>query len=74
MQPSFVPDCDGVFIVYLIVNDGSQWSDPAICAVNVASTNRAPIADAGESQDLGGCASSSISLNGYGSYDLDGDH
>ena len=73
VQPSFVPDCDGVFIVSLIVNDGSQWSDPAICSVNVASTNRTPIADAGESQDLGGCAASSISLNGYGSYDLDGD-
>ena len=73
VQPSFVPDCDGVFIVSLIVNDGSQWSDPAICSVNVASTNRPPIANAGESQNLGGCAPSSISLNGFGSYDLDGD-
>lgn len=73
VKPNFVPDCDGVFIVSLIVNDGSQWSDPDICPVNVASTNRAPFANAGESQDLGGCASADISLNGYGSYDLDGD-
>jgi hypothetical protein len=72
-KPSFVPDCDGMFIVSLVVNDGSQWSDPAICSVDVASNNRTPIADAGESQDLGGCANSSLPLNGFGSYDLDGD-
>jgi hypothetical protein len=57
----------------LVVNDGSQWSDPAICSVDVGSDNRAPIANAGDSQSLGGCAPSSISLNGYGSYDLDGE-
>ena len=73
VNPSFVPDCDGMFIVSLIVNDGSQWSDPAICSVDVASTNRAPISNAGKSEDLGGCADSNITLNGYGSYDLDGD-
>ena len=72
-KPSFVPDCDGMFIVSLVVNDGSQWSEPAICSVDVASNNRIPISDSGESQDLGGCADSSLSLNGYGSYDLDGD-
>jgi len=72
-NPSFVPDCDGVFIVALVVNDGSQWSEPAICSVDVASQNRVPIADAGESKSHGGCAQDVIGLNGYGSYDLDGD-
>ena len=73
VQPSFVPDCDGMFIISLVVNDGSQWSEPAICAVDVASQNRTPIADAGDSQNHGGCAQDTISLNAYGSYDLDGD-
>jgi len=72
-NPSFVPDCDGVFIISLVVNDGSQWSVPAICSVDVASQNRIPIADAGESRNHGGCAETTIGLNGYGSYDLDGD-
>lgn len=72
-KSNFVPDCDGTYVVSLVVNDGSQWSDPAICSVDVGSDNRAPIANAGDSQSLGGCAPSSISLNGYGSYDLDGE-
>ena len=72
-SPSFVPDCDGVFVVGLVVSDGSQWSEPDMCSVDVASANRTPVADAGVSQEYGGCASSDLSLNGYGSYDLDGD-
>ncbi|MEC7985704.1 MAG: REJ domain-containing protein [Myxococcota bacterium] len=72
-SPSFVPDCDGVFIMTLVVSDGSQWSDPAICSVDVASNNRMPTASAGSSQEYGGCAPAALNLNGLGSYDLDGD-
>jgi hypothetical protein len=71
--PSFVPDCDGLYMVSLVVSDGGQWSEPAICAVEVSSENRIPVADAGASQQLGGCADNPIQLNGYGSYDPDGD-
>jgi hypothetical protein len=72
-SPVFVPDCDGSYIVSLVVSDGNQWSNPAVCSVDVASSNRIPVADAGSSQVYGGCSNSELPLNGYGSYDLDGD-
>jgi hypothetical protein len=71
--PSVVPDCDGIYTVSLVVSDGVQYSEPDICTINVASSNRPPVADAGESEELGSCADNPISLDAYGSYDLDGD-
>ena len=71
--PSFVPDCEGMYVVSVVVSDGTQWSDPAICSVEVASENRIPFADAGKTETLGGCASNPFQLNGHGSYDQDGD-
>ena len=72
-KPSFVPDCAGVFVMTLSVSDGNHWSDPAICSIDVAGENRFPIADAGKSAEYGGCADNPLVLNGYGSYDPDGD-
>lgn len=72
-RPSFVPDCDGLYVVSLVVSDGGQWSEPAVCTVDVASQNRIPVADAGEPISLGICADNPVSLTGGGSYDLDGD-
>ena len=72
-KPTIVPDCDGVFTISLVVSDGTHYSEPDICAVNVAGTNRTPTADAGDSLDLGACADNPINLDGHGSYDLDGD-
>jgi hypothetical protein len=72
-EPVFVPDCDGSYIVSLVVSDGNQWSNPAVCYVDVASANRLPVADAGTSRSYGGCSNNALALNGYGSYDLDGD-
>ena len=43
----------------------------AVCSVDVASSNRIPVADAGSSQSMG-CSNSELPLNGY-VYDLDGD-
>jgi len=71
--PTVVPDCDGIFTVSLVVSDGIQYSDVATCYVDVASENRAPVADAGDTAALGACADNPIQLDGYGSYDLDGD-
>ncbi len=68
-----VPDCDGVFVLSLVVSDGYQWSEPDLCYVDVASDNRLPVADAGDSEELSPCINATIELNGYGSYDLDGD-
>jgi len=72
-SPSFVPDCEGTYAVTLVVSDGEQWSDPTICLVDVGSENTTPVADAGEGGELGACAGNPLELNGYGSYDLDGD-
>lgn len=71
--PSFVPDCSGVFVTTLTVSDGNHWSDPVICSVDVGSENRIPTADAGKTLNFGGCAGNPVQLNGYGSYDADGD-
>ena len=56
----------------LSVSDGGQWSDPVVCAVEVGTVNRLPVADAG-SRSYGGCAPNPFQLNGYSSYDADGD-
>ena len=71
--PSFVPDCSGVFVTTLTVSDGNHWSDPVICPIDVGSENRIPTADAGKTMDFGGCAGNPVQLNGYGSFDPDGD-
>lgn len=71
--PSFVPDCNGIFVAGLVVNDGGQDSDPVLCSVDVANENRLPVANAGTSQTFSNCVAEEIQLNGSGSYDLDGD-
>ena len=71
--PTVVPDCDGIFTVSLVVSDGANYSEPAECYIDVASENRAPVADAGENTDYGACADNPLTLDGYGSYDPDGD-
>lgn len=70
---SMVPDCEGIFIVSLVVSDGFQWSEPDLCYIEVATDNRLPVADAGDSEDLPPCIEATIDLDGYGSYDLDGE-
>ena len=71
--PSVVPDCDGLYTVSLVVSDGLQYSEPDICYLNVATNNRPPVADAGESIEFGVCSDNPFQLSGYASYDLDGD-
>lgn len=70
---ALVPDCEGLYLMTLVVGDGTNWSDPDYCAVDVADGNRLPEAEAGESVDLPYCAPNPFHLNGWGSYDLDGD-
>jgi hypothetical protein len=72
-SPSVVPDCDGIFTVALVVSDSVQYSDPDICYLDIASGNRAPVADAGDGNDYTNCADNPLPLNAWGSYDLDGD-
>lgn len=70
---SVIPDCDGIFVVSLVVSDGTSWSDPDLCSIDVAGENRIPTADAGDSEALAPCIEGEIQLDGYGSYDLDGE-
>lgn len=70
---SVIPDCDGIYVVSLVVSDGEAWSEPSLCSIDVASENRLPTADAGDSESLAPCNGDEIELDGYGSYDLDGD-
>jgi hypothetical protein len=72
-SPSVVPDCDGIYTVALVVSDGVQYSDPDICYIDIASGNRAPVADAGDGSDYTNCVENPLPLNGWGSYDMDGD-
>lgn len=71
--PTVVPDCEGVFTVSLVVSDGVQYSDVATCYIDVEGDDRPPVADAGETTDLGACADNPFQLDGWGSYDPDGD-
>lgn len=68
-----IPDCDGIYVVSLVVSDGTQWSEPDLCYIDVATDNKIPVADAGDSAELPPCNGAEIQLDGYGSYDEDGD-
>lgn len=70
---SLVPDCAGTFTIALIVSDGAHYSEPDYVNVNAGDINTTPYADAGTSTTLSACASNTLTLNGYGSYDPDGD-
>jgi hypothetical protein len=71
--PSLVADCPGSYMVTLVVSDGDQDSAADICTVEVAETNTLPIADAGPDVEEEGCVDQPYPLNGWSSYDQDGD-
>ncbi|MAY81135.1 MAG: hypothetical protein CL930_10180 [Deltaproteobacteria bacterium] len=71
--PSIVPDCDGLYVMSLVVSDGLQWSDPDYCTVSVRSDNEAPTAEAGPGGTLPPCTDNPFQLSGWGSFDPDGD-
>lgn len=67
--PTFVLDKPGTYLIQLIVNDG--FDDSAPSAVTVKTSNIAPTANAGP--DTSGQVGDTITLNGNGSSDPDGD-
>ncbi|TKB89585.1 MAG: hypothetical protein E8D41_13360 [Nitrospira sp.] len=70
VRPAFTVDRDGDYVAQLIVNDGLLNSAPDIAIFS--SNNVAPVANAGP--DQGGVApGSTITLNGSGSSDANGD-
>ncbi|NOZ85892.1 MAG: hypothetical protein GXP49_06450 [Deltaproteobacteria bacterium] len=69
---SFKADTSGVYVVALVVSDGSSDSAPDFTNVTVQTgANRPPIADAGEDHAAG--IGSKASLDGSGSTDPDND-
>lgn len=70
---SIVPDCEGYFTVSLVVSDGSQYSGAEYCNVRVGADDTLPVADAGDPGTVPPCDGDLIHLNGYGSYDPEGD-
>ena len=68
VNPGFVIDAPGVYVVQLIVNDGT--SDSAPDTVTVTTLNSRPVANAGPDQVV--LAGDSVQLNGSGSTDVDG--
>jgi hypothetical protein len=72
VDPYLVPDCEGIYLVALVVSDGVQWSEPDYSTIRVASGDAQPVADAGESGEIAACDGDRVVLSGYGSFDPDG--
>src|SRR5207247_616360 len=52
VSPTFVPDLTGVYVVQLIVNDGTTDSQADTAVVTVNPANQAPVVDAGPDQTI----------------------
>ncbi len=71
--PTIIPDCEGLYLVSLVVSDGLQWSEPDYVSITALTGNRVPIADAGDALAVPPCEGQTATLDGFGSYDPDGD-
>ena len=71
--PSVIPDCQGLFVMSLVVDDGLQWSEPDYCTIDVRSDNRPPVAESGPGGVVPPCDANPFQLSGWESYDPDGD-
>lgn len=69
VKPTFIPDQYGVYTIELIVNDGYVDSDADTMVIDTS--NAAPIANAGPDQQV--MIGQTVTLNGSGSVDPDGD-
>jgi len=67
VNPTFVLDKAGIYIVQLIVNDGQSDSTPN--TVVITTENSRPVADAGPNQ--GAQVGQTVTLDGTGSHDAD---
>jgi RHS repeat-associated protein len=69
INPTFVADVRGNYIVQLIVNNGFSNSTPSI--VTVSTINSLPVANGGANQSI--TVTGVVQLDGSGSTDVDGD-
>ena len=69
VNPTFVADKAGAYVVQLIVSDGLVNSAPD--TVSISTSNSAPVANAGPSRTVS--VGTTVTLDGSGSSDVDGD-
>ncbi len=69
VTPQFTIDKPGTYVVQLIVNDGTVASAPD--TVTISTVNSKPVANAGADQS--GTVGTTLTLDGSGSSDVDGD-
>ena len=70
VRPTFLADRAGQYIIQLIVNDGAANSTAARVTITTTPGNTAPVANAGPDQTVQ--LSATVTLNGSGSSDVDG--
>ena len=68
VNPTFLIDAAGAYVIQLIVNDGKINSAPD--TVTISTSNSKPVADAGPDQTV--YVTQTVQLNGSGSTDIDG--
>lgn len=70
VKPTFLADKTGQYVVRLLVNDGAVNSAAATVTITTTPGNTAPVANAGPDQTVQ--AGATVTLNGSGSNDVDG--
>ena len=70
VMPTFLADKTGQYVVQLIVNDGVANSTAATVTISTTPGNTAPVANAGPDQTVK--LGTTVTLNGSGSNDVDG--
>ncbi len=68
VNPTFVADVVGSYVVQLVVNDGFSNSTPS--TVTISTIDSPPVANAGPNQSI--TVTGTVQLNGSGSTDVDG--
>lgn len=71
VNPTFVTDVAGSYVIRLIVSDGSLSSAPSNVTVTASTANIAPVANAGTAQNV--VVGTTTTLNGTASSDSNGD-
>lgn len=71
VNPTFVADKEGVYQISLVVNNGTENSQSDIVLINATEKNVAPIANAGDDQNVK--KHDSVTLDGSKSFDADRD-
>ena len=71
VNPTFIADLDGTYVMSLTVNDGTVDSAADTVSITAATANSAPVASSGPDQNVS--TGSTVTLDGSGSSDADSD-